>query len=66
MKILTNAVITFRALIVRITKPLNGRWLFGMKETFNCEDPMQGMRKDWTEPQRIKSIQKGEWRATER
>ena len=31
MRILTNAGITFLALIVRITKPLNGRWLSGMK-----------------------------------
>ena len=31
MRILTNAGITFLVLIVRITKPLSGRWWSGMK-----------------------------------
>ena len=31
MRILTNAGITFLALIVRITKPLSGRWWSGMR-----------------------------------
>ena len=61
-----KAGITFLALIVRITKPLNGRWLSGMKRNRKPQgSDAKECEKDWSEPQRIKSIQKGEWRATE-